>query len=286
MFKYKNILIISVVSLLSMGTFAITKIAGGKHMPANEGQKTDKTDSNDNEVATNDNPWKEIEKIVDGYYDKGGINYKGTMRLLDESTDKEKVLEQMNFEYSILGNKYYYKVGDFECVNNEDLLMVIDNQSKSISVTHQKQTASQKMIFNPEDFKKILEQKSGIAKVTKEENEKIITIDSIQDASIQGYRIHYDPSTYRVNKLEIGMVRLNSLSDGEDGNEQEQKVTSEQNEEVPTYTYLLEVNYEKVIPLSLKKEGFHPENKFININKNIIQLAPAYSNYSLINAGE
>lgn len=286
MVKYKNILIVFVVLLLSLGTYAITKIAGEKHVIANKAQKPDKIEATDDEVTTNDDPWKEIEKIVESYYGKEGINYKGIMRLLDETTEKEKVLEQMNFEYSILGSEYYYKMGDFECVNKEDLLMVIDNQSKSISVTRQKQPVPQKMIFNPDDFKKILEQKSGVIKVTKEGNEKIITIDSIQDASIQGYRIHYDPSSYRVNKLEIGMVRLNSISDDEEGNTQEQDINSEQNDGIPGYTYFLEVNYEKVQPLSLKKENFHPENKFININQNIIQLAPAYSSYSLMDAGE
>lgn len=284
MIKYKNILVVSAVLLLSLGTYAITKITGEKHVAADE-QKTN-AETTDNEVTTNDDPWKEIEKIVAGYYGNEGINYKGTMQLLDESTEKEKVLEQMNFEYSILGSEYYYKMGNFECVNKEDLLMVIDNDSKSISVTRQNQPASQKMIFNPDDFKKILEQKSGIVKVTKEGNEKIITIDSIQDATVQGYRIHYDPSTYRINKLEIGMVRLNSLRESEDTNSQEQNVGSEQSEEIPTYTYLLEINYEKVTLLSLKKESFHPENKFININQNIIQLAPAYSSYSLMDAGE
>lgn len=281
MSKRKNILIAFIVLLMSAGVLEFSRIAAQRHV-ADQQKKVEDTNTIADETPTNDDPWKEVEKIVEAYYNKDGVNYKGTMKLIDGNSETSKVLEQMNFEYSLLGDEFYYKMGDFESVSKEDLLLVIDNQSKSISVAPQKVHQDQKALFNPDQFKKLLEQKSATAKITMEDNQKILTIDSIQDPTIQGYRIYYDPVSYQVKKMEIGMVRFSSLGDEADTELQ----SAEKSDEEDSYTYFLEVNYSEIRSLSLRKSEFHPENKFITVTNNSFQLTPAYHSYSLTNVGE
>jgi hypothetical protein len=286
------------VSFISIGTLAITKITG-HNSPQKQMQAISNNEQNtlatDNEIATEDDPWKEIENIVNNYYNKDGVAYSGTMKLIDENKDDEKVLEEMRFDYTLFGNDYYYKMGNFEVVSKNDFVLAVDNDSKTIAVSYQPPSSVKAQLFNPAEFKKLAEQKGAEAKVTQEGDEKIITIDSIQDPQIQGYRIYYSPATYQVHKIEIGMVRLSSVDDEEDNTEQEQiskpsvdskDQNKEDDEEPGTYTYLLEVKYLNTKPLTLKKGEFNPENKFITVTKNNIQLTSAYSNYTLLDSGE
>jgi hypothetical protein len=279
-----------------MGTLAITKITDQKREQKEEIQQDYKhpTTDVDNEKETTDDPWKEIEHIVSHYYQKSGISYSGSMKLIDDNNDEEKILEEMSFDYTLVGDEYYYNMGSFEFINKNNFLLAVDNGSKTISISHQPQSSTQgSQLFNLSDFKKILEQKGAEAKVTQVADEKIITVDNIQDPSIQGYRIFYSPSTYQVRKMEIGMVRLSSLDDNENDRRETQTKAKDQNNkvieennELTTYTYFLEVNYTKIKPLTLEKGAFTPENKFITITNNKIQLMPAYSDYSLLNTGE
>lgn len=290
MITRKMILIVSGVLLLSLGTFAITKVAGQKHISSPEKNTVQNDQAPDDETPTNDDPWKEIEKVVGAYSNGGGVDYRGSMRLLDESGEKEKMLEQMSFEYSLLGDEYYYRMGEFECVGKRDFIMTVDNQAKSITVvpTRLKANSSkQNSLFDPTAFRKILEERSAMVKVTQQGDLKIITVDSIQDPKVQGYRIYYNPTTYKVKKMEIGMVRLNSVDDGEDVNQNLQQSPDDDTPgDASLFTYFLEINYDESRLLSVTKEDFHPESKFIKISQNNIQLTPAYSNYSLTNAGE
>lgn len=281
-----------------MGTLAITKIANHKRIQ----KQTQSVNNNkqaapltDHEITTEDNPWKEIENIVAHYYNKDGIGYSGTMKLMDENKDDEKVLEEMKFDYILFGDEYYYKMGNFEVVNKNNFVLAVDNDSKTIALSYQPPSSVKAQLFNPAEFKKLAEQKGAEAKVTQVGGEKIITIDSIQDPQIQGYRIYYSPSTYQIHKIEIGMVRLSPINDEEDSDDQEQiskpsvdskDQSKEDDGEPDAYTYLLEVTYSNVKSLSLRKGEFNPENKFITVTKNNIQLTPAYSNYTLLNSGE
>jgi hypothetical protein len=294
----KYFLIVIVVSFISIGTLAITKIAN--HKPVQK-QTQSVNDSKqavpvaDNEMTTDDDPWKEIENIVKHYYSKEGIGYSGTMKLMDENKDDEKVLEEMKFDYTLLGDEYYYKMGNFEVVNKNNFVLAVDNDSKTIALSYQPPSSVKAQLFNPTEFKKLAEQKGAATKVTQAGGEKIITIDSIQDPQIQGYRIYYSPSTYQIHKIEIGMVRLSPVDGDEDNSDQEQTSkpsvdskdqNKEDDSEPGAYTYLLEVTYSSIKSLSLRKDEFNPENKFITVTKNNIQLTPAYSNYTLLNSGE
>lgn len=272
--KSKLIWMMLVVVLLGAGTIAVARMGvdGKLGTAPQKNPAAPKVDPAEQEIATDDDPWKEITQLVDHYYDAGGISYAGTMRLLDESGDQEKLMEQMAFQYSLMGEAFSYQLGQMECVAQPNLLLMADHESKAITVSNKNQAASQKMMFDLNAFKKLLQEKSAKLEVTESGPEKIITVDSLQDPSVQGYRIYYNPSNYRITKMEIGMSRYNSLNEGE--------------EREGLFNYLLEVNYEKVEALHMNPQDFHPENKFISINQGHIQLAPAYHAYTLEQAGE
>ena len=144
-----------------------------------------------------------------------------------------------------------------------------------------------------------MEENHASARVSKSGDIKMLSIDSINDPVIQGYRIYYDPVTYRISKILIGMLRLSPLDEEQanivedNNNDTETKPSAEKedndNEDeitIDTYTYYLEINYAEITPLDLRQESFHPENKFIRIAKDRIELTPAYSNYQLLDNTE
>lgn len=282
----KYILVVCAVLLLSVATLAITGMAGVG------GQKPEATQSEtevpDGETATGDDPWKEVEQIVNNYYNPGGITYKGKMKLIDDNGEAEKVIEEMDFEYTLLGEEYHFRMGTMEVVKKDDRMLAVDHASRTVAVSSQQGGQAAAQLFDMEQFKKILEEKNASAKVSLLNGQKIVTIDEIQDPSIQGYRIYYDPATYRIAKIEIGMLRYSPLEEPEETGEKETEdpKPSETEEEIPTYTYYLEVNYTEVKILELKKKEFRPENKFIRTGSAEHELTPTYRDYTLISAGE
>lgn len=235
-------------------------------------------------TPTGDDPWKEISKLVNAYYQKGGIEYKGSVRVIDDNGDKEKMLEEQPFEYTILNNDYYYRLAHMEVVNRKNLLMAVDNENKTISIARNVVMRKDKSLFDLRAFKKVMEKGNAHALVTQLGEEKVLTIDNINDPDIQGYRIYYSPKTYRISKMLIGMVRLTALEEEEDAHEQTDNAGN--SEEIDTYYYYLEVLFTQVQPLTLQENDFNPEQKFIRFDRNSIALTPAFKEYQLLNTIE
>jgi hypothetical protein len=231
--------------------------------------------------------------LIKEYYNKKGIKYGGTIKVIDDNQPVEKVIEEQPFEYTILNGNYYYRLGPMELVCKKNFLLSVDNDNKTISFSKNVafHTGGHK-VFDIRNFKKLLHKGGANAQVTQDGNEKILTIDHIADPNIQGYRIYYSPKDYKVHKMLIGMLRLNSLDDeaGVDGNQQSASVQDQSDSTgnfITTYSYYLEVIFSQVQHLSLQENEFNPENKFITaINDAGVLLTPAYKDYQLLNTIE
>ena len=236
-------------------------------------------------TPTGDDPWKEISKLVNAYYDNGGIEYKGVIKVIDDNGDREKVIEEQPFEYAILNNDYYYRLAHMEVVNKKNMLVAIDNENKTISIARNVVKQNTNKMFDLRAFKKVMEKGKAHALVTQVGNEKVLTIDNINDPDIQGYRIYYSPQTYRVSKMLIGMVRLTPLEDEKE--EQSEAVEpAASDEQIDPYYYYLEVLFTQVQPLTIQASDFKPEQKFIRYGQDTFGLAPAYKEYKLLNTIE
>lgn len=243
---------------------------------------------------TGDDPWKELDKLVKAYYIKDGVFYQGTIKLFDDNGDAEKLLEEKKFQYTYFNNEYSYSLGPLEVINKKDYAVIVNHEDKMISVSP-KITASvrKKDLLSITDLKNIIEQQNANVTVTRLGDEKILTIDSIQDADIQGYRIYYSPETYMISKIIVGMVRLYSLDDESAGEEKkdapvvtETNTEEEADGEIEGYYYYLEINYSVIKPLSLQEGEFNPEKKFIRIEGKKLELAPEFAGYQLFNTDE
>lgn len=251
-----------------------------KDIPADDGDSVEVIGT-----PVNDDPWKEVENLVKAYYSKTGIAYKGTVKVIDDNGDKEKVLEEQPFEYTIVGNNYHYRLANMEVVNKKDLLLAIDHTGKTIAVSRKPALYEkrQNKLFDIKEFKKIMLEQNAHARVTVLGNEKILTIDNIQDPTIQGYRIYYSPQTYRVHKMLIGMLRLSPLDEETSNNEQD---TGADDYTINEYYYYLEVVFTETEMLNVNEKEFNPENKFIRIDKKNMELMPGFTEYQLQNAAE
>ena len=248
-------------------------------------------------VPTGDDPWKEMDKLVTAYYDKQGVSFKGTIKLIDDNGDKEKIIEEHSFEYAVLNDNFYYSLGQMEVINKKDFVMVVDNANKFISLSsHKSQGEKAKQLFDIKEFKKLMEERKASVQVTQLGDQKILTIENIEDPQVQGYRIYYNPLTNRISKMLIGMIRLAPLEGDEEGgveelpenaNSEKETTIVDQDEnsepEVETFTYYMEIIYADMKILSVKEGAFNPQNKFIRVVNNKIELMPAYSGYQLMN---
>jgi len=239
-------------------------------------------------MPTGDDPWKEIAKLVNAYYQNGGIEYKGIIKVIDDNGDKEKVIEEQPFEYTIINTDYYYRLAHMEVVNKKNMLVAVDNENKTISIAKNVAMHTTNKMFDLRAFKKVMEKGKAHALVTRVGNEKVLTIDNINDPDIQGYRIYYSPENYRVSKMLIGMARLTPLEDEkeEQNEEVEPAVKAGNDEQIDPYYYYLEVLFTTVQPLTIQASDFKPEQKFIRYGQDTFGLAPAYKEYQLLNTIE
>lgn len=238
---------------------------------------------------TSDDPWSEMEKLIGVYYgEKQFVSYKGVMRLIDDNEEKQRVIEEMRFEYNLRGAEYHYRLGQLECVKKESFFLLADYENKTIAlstITPSEDKAAG--LLNMAGLKKLLEERSGGVKVTQTTDSKVLTVNNIQDPGIQGYQVFYDPATYRIRKLLVGMIRLSPLEENILSPADEKAVDATENEisenELEAYAYYLEVKYDNIEFKTAGKELFKPEEKFIHFINNKAELQPAFSGYRLLN---
>ena len=286
--------IVLVVALVLIYTAAVTQTAGfPKYADKKIASAADDAGTTDIGAPATDDPWRELDNLIKAYYVKTGVFYQGTMKLFDGNGDKDKLLEEKKFEYTCFNNESSYKLAPLEVVNKEKYTVIVNHDDKVVAVIPRvSEKIKKKDIFSMADFRKIIEEQKANIKVTRLGNEKILTIDSIQDADIQGYRIYYSPQTYKISKILVGMVRLAPIDD--EGNVGQQKTDVDTDEETGVtgedeadgYTYYLEINYSVINSLSLQAGGFNPENKFVKIDGKKIELTPEFKEYELFNSDE
>lgn len=235
-------------------------------------------------TPTNDDPWKEIEKLANAYYDKQGISYKGTIKVIDDNDNTEKVIEEQEFEYSILDKNYHYRLANMEFVHKKNYLLAVDHTNKIITMSPHGEVGKGNKLFDLRTFKKLLTQQKADVRVTQYNDEKIITVDNISDPDIQGYRIHYSPKTYKVHKMLIGMLRLSPLELDEEATDMEtQPVETTGEDGLTEYYYYLEVNFSSIKPMGISIKDFKPERKFFELQDGKTVLATAFKDYQLQN---
>lgn len=293
--SYKWLWAIVIPALIYSGaTTQVTKTNREQNVASDTDSTTQLNDSVEVPgTPTGENPWTEMANLIKEYYNKNGMEYGGTIKVIDDNQPVERVIEEQPFEYSILNGNYYYQLGPIEFVCKKNFLLSVDNDNKTISFSKNVifHTGGHK-VFDIRTFKKLLQKGGAHALVTQDGEEKILTIDHIADPNIQGYRIYYSPQNYQVHKMLIGMLRLNSLEDeaGVDDNQQSASVQNpgdSTDNVITTYSYYLEVLFSRVRHLSLQENEFNPENKFITaISDTGVLLTPAYKDYQLLNTIE
>lgn len=229
---------------------------------------------------TGDNAWNEMEKLVAAYYTPGGMQYKGVLRLIDDNGAKEKILETHPFEYNFFNDEIWYMVDSMEVINQKKYVLLVDHRNKIITMAEGTDQPGVQQPFDLTTFKQLITDKRVHAAVTELNGQKMLTIDSIPDTQVQGYRIYYNPDTYVINKMLIGMMRFTPLD------EQTQAVKNEDadDESIQAYTYYLEINYEKANKLPAGK--FNPSAKYLRIADNKLTVQPAYENYEFVNTSD
>ena len=287
--KHKKIVILFFsLLMLSVVTYALNKAIGFTGAAANSNSMEEKADA---EVPTDDDPWKEMENLVNVYYNKNGIHYKGKTKLIDDNGPQEKVIEELSFEYTLIGEAYYYHMGSIEMVSKKGLLLAVDNSARTVIVNIQESNLfSDKQFLDFKKFKELLQNKEAQLNVSKLGEEKVLTVDNVQDPIIQGYRIFYHPDTYRVSKIEIGMVRTQALPEETEPGKAEdtsESIIEPKEDDTPSlFTYFLEIEFAEIRELAISIDNFFPERKFIEQTGNEVQLTPAYAGYTLVGTGE
>ncbi len=246
-------------------------------------------------ALTNDDPWRELELLVDHYYnDYEATRYVGTMRLLDDNSEKEKVLEQKDFMLEMVKDEYYYKLDSIECVSKSDFTLIVDHKEKLIAFAPIFREGRNN-VFDFSALRRMMMEQNVQAKVREKNGKKILTIDSIPHPEIKGYQVYYDPLSYKVEKLLIGMSRFTSLTDagneekevgGEFGSDIENRNDINHEElnmgSISTYNYYIEIEYTRKQEFKTKSL-YNPESRFVEFrNANGFEPLPEYQDYEFI----
>jgi len=275
--------VILLLALILIYQAAVTQTA--THAPVGEKETSPApTDTTGLGEPTNDDPWDELDNLVKAYYVKTGILYQGTIKVIDGNGDSDKVMEQEKFEYAYFNNEYSYKLPPLEVVSKRNYTVIVNDDDKVIGVSP-KLTAKKKPknIFNLADFKNLFVRQNARIRVTQLGDEKILTVDSIQDPQIQGYSIYYSPKSYAIHKMLVGMLRLAPLDDESLSMSIEDSTSGNA---INSYVYYLEINYSVAKPLSLDAGDFNPESKFVTIEGKKIELTPEFKDFKLFNSDQ
>jgi hypothetical protein len=285
--------IVLLIVLVSVYTVAVTQISESPKYPQRKIETSTTVDRDTTDIGepTGDDPWKEFDNLIKAYYVKSGVLCQGTMKLFDGNGEKDKLLEEKRFEFTRFHDEYVYSLEPFEVVNKKNYTVIVNYDDKQIAVVPKKIQRKAGDLFSMADFKKIFQEQKANIKVTQLGNEKILTVDSVQDPQIQGYRIYYSPQTYRINKILIGMARLSPLDDEvNQGDQTKGELPNDADDDDSTgideYYYYLEINYLVVNPISIQSGTFNPENKFVKIDGKKIELTPEFKEYELLNSDE
>ncbi len=240
-------------------------------------------------IPTGDDPWQEMDRLVTAYYSDKGQAFKGIIKLIDDNGEAEKTLEEYSFEYEGVQENFRYIIGSMEVIHKKEMVLVADHQNRYIAVSSVKNSSGKKEdLFNIGRFKELMAERKAEAKVTMLDGQKVLTIENIIDQQIQGYQVYYSPENYQVSKMLVGMLRLTPLTEGETlpGEQDREPDTDSEDETVDSfsepYTYYMEIIYTSSKPLGLTKKTFRPEDRFIRVNKNKIELMPAFGHYELV----
>lgn len=276
------------IAMVLFCTVAVTQVVrNNRHnqpspeMPGTVAQNEDSVEVIGTPV--NDDPWSAINNLVNSYHHKTGVSYKGMIKVIDDNGDQEKIIEEQPFEYTLVDQYYRYKLDHIEMISKKGFLLMIDHDNKLMTISSNKGIPRQNRLFDLDAFRKVMQERNAHARVTQSGQEKILTIDNIDDPDIQGYRIYYAPQTYTIHKILIGMARLTPLE--EDKAAQPGTTTEADAGEttIHEYQYYLEANFSEVKTLTLKVKDFHPENKFIRLYNGNVAPAPEFKDYQLIN---
>jgi hypothetical protein len=292
--KIKIVLITAMILLVVLaGTAAITGV--WKNAATNNGEiaadaVTDKV-MDEAGKPTGDDPWNEMKKLVDNYYGGGQqVTFTGKMKLFDDNEDESTLIEERSFSYSMCAGQFYYMLGSIECVKQRNFIMLVNHDDKSIAVSAIiPGSGKDKGMMDFEKFKDIMSNTNVDAEVTQTGTEKVITVNNLPDPTIQGYQVFYDPITYKVHKIIVGMIRLTPLDQLEGGLQSELGTVPEEGlndgddeSTVKGYSYKLEIIYETNEVTRGNESTFHPEKKFIIITGNHIDPTEAFKNYQLV----
>jgi hypothetical protein len=242
-------------------------------------------DETETGIALDDDPWQEMEKLVNAYYANGKdqVQYSGKMILTDDSDEEGKVLEEQAFDYAFCKGDYYYKIGLYECVGKEKFILMADHQFKNISISEVSPgSGTPEQALDMAGYSKLLQQQNAVVKLVQTASGRVLTIDKIQDASIQGFSIYYDPATYRVQKIVVGMLRFNPVQETTDEENADTNEEEKEEDSLQGYLYKLTISYDRINVIA-GSTPFRPENKFIRIVNDKMELAPEYREYELMN---
>lgn len=288
---------IAVLAMTGLGVAYAEGVIGHAGTALSVVATTDEDKADDPGIPTGDDPWKEMDQLVKIYYNNDkGVTCTGTVNLIDDNNDQEKILERHPFSYSFFNGDMYYTLDSMEFITQQGYVLVADHRGKLISFSKGKQQLSPSGLFDIDQFKKLMQEQHVHAVVTQSGNEKILTVDSIQDQQIQGYRIYYNPQTYQVSKMLIGMLRFSPLDEEEDrvspdpvaekNMQKEETGTEDEQPAIETFSYYLEISYRDSHPVSLQNGRFNPLQKFLKIDKGQVSLQTDYSSYQFLNTNE
>lgn len=243
---------------------------------------------------TNDNAWDELGRIVKSYYGNGRSFYTGVVKVIDDNGAAEKVLEEHPFVFRLFGKGFHYVIDSVDFIKQGAYVAVVDNRAKLISLSGLDDQQKSLPLFDMDLFRKMMEEQKANMLVTEQGNEKILTVDSIQHPQIQGYRIYYDPQSYKIHRMVIGMLRLSSLDDQEQADAEDAKAAGEkddiagsQNQEgaPDIYTYYVDITYKETEAASGSGDEL-PLSRFFKKTGDHFELNERYKNYQFINTEE
>ncbi len=268
--KKKNLKLILLPAMVLLMIVAASAFGKWKGLPAGKiiNEESGTISVMDNEIGkpTSDDPWQEMEKLIKVYYgDHEAVSYEGKMRLIDDNSDEKKLVEEMNYSFTVFNGMYEYRIGQLECISKKNFLLLIDHENKTIArsaVTNAKKPS----LLDMHSLKEMLEKQAGDIIISQNQNEKILTVNNIKDPVIQGYQVFYDPLTYRIHKMVIGMIRLTPLGNPGSGTASlplfENSSEEKEDQEIDAYSYYLEIIYEKSASKKMTEKEFNPESRF------------------------
>lgn len=210
-------------------------------------------------INAQDKAWDVMEKLYGAYGNMNNVSFEAHMKMYADTLPLQ-LMDKLDARCVLDKQQYFFAVGPIEMIRNNNYLLNIDHEDKTIMVTSPQAGDQAKMLPDLSQMLRSVKENGVQAQLRLRENDWWLELRNMPDG-IQECNIQYDPEHFYIRKL---WMKAKHLVNGE------------------VKSVIVDITYSKYQPATMPA-SFYSGSKYLATHGQKMVLQPAYKKYQLIN---